>query len=186
MHRTWQVKSEDEHKTLNAIISPVKYNISHEEILQFMSPRSTPILLSRLAINIQMCFISELSALYPHAASPSSLENLASSFIHTSEDSITNDSVLSLFHRSVLSDSSVIPWTLGQQAALSMGFSRQEHWSGLPSPSPRDLPDTGIVPGSPAHFLYFRLFCTRSLIFFRAASPAGFLWAVYKLTATDI
>jgi len=30
-----------------------------------------------------------------------------------------------------------------------MGFSRQEHWSGLPFPSPGDLPDPGIIPGSP-------------------------------------
>ena len=35
-------------------------------------------------------------------------------------------------------------------ATLSMGFSRQEHWSGLPFPSPGDLPDLGIEPGSPA------------------------------------
>ena len=34
------------------------------------------------------------------------------------------------------------------QASLSMGFSRQEYWSGLPLPSPGDLPDTGIEPGS--------------------------------------
>ena len=36
------------------------------------------------------------------------------------------------------------------QAPLSMGFSRQEHWSGLPFPSPGDLPDPGSEPGSPA------------------------------------
>ena len=36
------------------------------------------------------------------------------------------------------------------QAPLSMGFSRQGHWSGLPCPSPGDLPDSGIEPGSPA------------------------------------
>ena len=35
------------------------------------------------------------------------------------------------------------------QASLSMGFSRQEYWSGLPFPSPGDLPDSGIEPGSP-------------------------------------
>ncbi|ELR53454.1 hypothetical protein M91_07156, partial [Bos mutus] len=34
------------------------------------------------------------------------------------------------------------------QAPLSMGFSRQEYWSGLPFPSPGDLPDPGIEPGS--------------------------------------
>ena len=43
-----------------------------------------------------------------------------------------------------------VPWNIACQAPLSMGFSRQEHWSGLPFPSPRDLPDPGIEPGSPA------------------------------------
>ena len=42
------------------------------------------------------------------------------------------------------------PWTVAHQASLSMGFSRQEYWSGLPFPSPGDLPDPGIEPGSPA------------------------------------
>ena len=41
------------------------------------------------------------------------------------------------------------PWTIAYDAALSMGFSRQEYWSGLPFPSPGDLPDPGIEPGSP-------------------------------------
>ena len=45
---------------------------------------------------------------------------------------------------------SVTPWTVACQAALSMEFSREEYWSGLPFPSPRDLPDPGIKPGSPA------------------------------------
>ena len=39
-------------------------------------------------------------------------------------------------------------WTVAFQAPLSMGFSRQEYWSGLPFPSPGDLPDTGIKPVS--------------------------------------
>ena len=42
------------------------------------------------------------------------------------------------------------PWTIAHQAPLSMEFSRQEYWSGLPFPSQRDLPDPGIEPGSPA------------------------------------
>ena len=41
------------------------------------------------------------------------------------------------------------PWTVTYQAPLSIGFSRQEFWSGLPFPSPGDLPDPGIEPGSP-------------------------------------
>ena len=43
-----------------------------------------------------------------------------------------------------------ISWTVACQAPLSMGFSRREYWSGLPFPSPEDLPDPGIKPGSPA------------------------------------
>ena len=42
-----------------------------------------------------------------------------------------------------------ISWTIACQAPLSMGFSRQEYWSGLPFPSPGDLPNLGIEPGSP-------------------------------------
>jgi len=40
-------------------------------------------------------------------------------------------------------------WTIASQAPLSMGFSRQEYWSGLPCPPPGDPPDPGIEPGSP-------------------------------------
>ena len=39
-------------------------------------------------------------------------------------------------------------WTVGHQTPPSMGFPRQEYWSGLPFPSPGDLPDPGIKPGS--------------------------------------
>ena len=41
----------------------------------------------------------------------------------------------------------VTPWTIAHQAALSMGFSRQEYWSGLPFPSAGDLPNPGIEAG---------------------------------------
>ena len=44
----------------------------------------------------------------------------------------------------------VTPWTIAHQAPLSMGFPRQEYWSGLPFPSPGDLPEPGIKPGCPA------------------------------------
>ena len=43
-----------------------------------------------------------------------------------------------------------IPWTVAHQAPLSIGFSRQEYWSGLPFPSPGDLPNPGIKPRAPA------------------------------------
>ena len=42
------------------------------------------------------------------------------------------------------------PWTVAYHAPPSVGFSRQEYWSGLPFPSPGDLPNPGIEPGSPA------------------------------------
>ena len=42
------------------------------------------------------------------------------------------------------------PWTEAYQVPLSMGFSRQEYWSGLPCPPPGDLPDPGVEPRSPA------------------------------------
>ena len=51
--------------------------------------------------------------------------------------------------RSVLSVS-VTPWTAAHQAPLSMEFSRREHWSGMPCPSPGGLPHPGINPDSPA------------------------------------
>ena len=50
----------------------------------------------------------------------------------------------------VISDSFVTPWTVAHQAPLCMGFSRQEYWSGLPFPSPGDLPVAGMEPKSPA------------------------------------
>ena len=42
------------------------------------------------------------------------------------------------------------PWSIAHQAPLSMGFSRQEYWSGLPFHSPGDLLNPGMEPGSPA------------------------------------
>ena len=50
---------------------------------------------------------------------------------------------------SVLSDSDTL-WTVACQAPLSMGFCRQEYWSGLPFPSPGELPNSGTKPPSPA------------------------------------
>ena len=45
-----------------------------------------------------------------------------------------------------MSDSFVTPWTVAHQAPLSMEFSRQEYWSGLPFPPPEDLADPGTEP----------------------------------------
>jgi len=55
-------------------------------------------------------------------------------------------------------DSVATSWTVAHQALLSMGFPRQEYWSGLPFPSLGDLPDSGIKPRSPT--LVGRFFTT--------------------------
>ena len=52
--------------------------------------------------------------------------------------------------RSVVSNSFATQWTIAHQAPLSMGFSRQEYWRGLPFSPPGDLPDPGIETMSPA------------------------------------
>ena len=49
-------------------------------------------------------------------------------------------------HASVMFDSFVTPWTIAHQAPLSMEFSRQEYWSGLPFPPPGDILDPGMEP----------------------------------------
>ena len=56
--------------------------------------------------------------------------------------------LLLLFGRSVVSTSFATPWPVVCQAPLSRGFPRREYWSGLPFPSPGDLPDSGIEPPS--------------------------------------
>ena len=57
------------------------------------------------------------------------------------------------------------PWTVACQATLSMEFSRQEHWNGLPFPSPGDLPHPGMEPESPA------LVCKFFFFFFTTEPP---------------
>ena len=63
---------------------------------------------------------------------------------------------------------SVTPWTVARQAPLSMRFPRQEYWSGLPFPSPGDLPNPGTEPTSPA--LAGRFFNTEPL-----GKPRGYI-----------
>ena len=55
-----------------------------------------------------------------------------------------------VFSHQVLSNSFVTPWTVAHQASLSMGFPRQEYWSGLPFPSPGKLSNPGTEHASPA------------------------------------
>ena len=68
------------------------------------------------------------------------------SFSKTGADEKERKKVKSLSHVRFL----VTPWTVAYQAPPSMEFSRQEYCSGLPFPSPGDLTDPGIEPGSPA------------------------------------
>ena len=82
-----------------------------------------------------------------------------------------------------MSDSAT-PWTAALQAPLSMEFSKQEYWSGLPFPFPGDLPDSGIESGSPALAGEFfttnttwetvRLFATPWTVAYHAPPSMGF------------
>ena len=63
-----------------------------------------------------------------------------------------------------LSNSFVTPLTVACQAPLSMGFSRQEYWCGLPFPSPGELSDLGIKPESPALQADSTIWATREVL----------------------
>ena len=75
------------------------------------------------------------------AAFPFSCFSPSSEFLHIASSEVKSFSRVRLF---------ATPWTVAYHAPPSMGFSRQEYWSGLPFPSPEDLPNPGIKPGSPA------------------------------------
>ena len=63
-------------------------------------------------------------------------------------------------------------WTVAHQAPLSVGFSRQEYWSGLPFPPPGDLPDPGIEPRSRTSLLHWQ---AGSLPLAPPGKPVGYL-----------
>ena len=66
------------------------------------------------------------------------------------KDSSLPDSVHGILQAGILEWVAIVTSRTVACQTLSMGFSRQEYWSGLPFPSPWDLPDPGIEPGSPA------------------------------------
>ena len=68
-------------------------------------------------------------------------------------ESSTDIHTSALLSHSAMSDSAT-PWTVARQAPLSMEFTRQGYWSGLPFPSPGDLSDPEIEPGSPTLWAY--------------------------------
>ena len=70
------------------------------------------------------------------------------------------------------------PWTAAGQVSLSMGFSRQEYWSGLPFPTPRDLPNPGIQPMSLAPPALAGRFFTTAL----PGKPQSFIHSPIKYT----
>ena len=83
---------------------------------------------------------------------------------------------------SVVSDPLQPPWTVAHQTPLSMGFSRQEYWSGLPILSPGDLPDPGIKPSS-------QVSCTAGSFFTTSATweaHLGVLRISHKTSALTI
>ena len=87
-------------------------------------------------------------------------------------DDAANDCVLSRFSHVWLV---VTPWTVARQAPSSMGFFRQEYWSGLPCPAPGDLPNPGIKPPSlMSPVLAGRFFTT-------SATWEEFLASLYRL-----
>ena len=70
-----------------------------------------------------------------------------------------------------MSDSYVTPWAVAHQVPLSLGFPRQEYWSGLLFPSPKDLPKPGTECMSPA--LAGRFFITEHVCIFYGIYPIG-------------
>ena len=74
---------------------------------------------------------------------------------------------ISQWSRSVVSDS-LQPTTAAHQAPLSVGFSRQGYWSGLPFPSPGDLPNPGIEPGFCTAGRFFTVWATREALVYIA------------------
>ena len=88
--------------------------------------------------------------------------------------------MLSLFSRVRLF---VTLWTVAVQAPLSMGFSRQEYWSGLPCPPLGDLPYPGIEPMPPA--LAGRFFTTEPLGKHNVRVVSCFIWVKMRMTAWE-
>ena len=71
------------------------------------------------------------------------------------------------------------PWTVAHQAPPSMGYSRQEYWSGLPFPSSGDLPDPGIEPRSPA-------LQADALTYEPSGKPDGYTVSLYFLMTNSL
>ena len=112
---------------------------------------STPIVIPKLVWPLS-CKIPIFSTLLPVFTNWSMFSNVTNPFIAPA--TIRYIELSSMKLSKVKSPSRVrlfaTPWTVAYQIPPSIGFSRQECWSGLPFPAPGDLPDPGIKPGSPA------------------------------------
>ena len=84
----------------------------------------------------------------------------------------------------VVSDSAT-PWTVACQAPLSMGFSRQEYWSGLLFPSPGDLPNPGIKPTSPAGEFFATAPCGKLMLGLFKILGKGLPWQFNVKTSSS-
>ena len=71
----------------------------------------------------------------------------------------------------------VTPWTVARQASLSLGFSRQEYWSGLPCPPPGDLPNPGMEPSSYISYIGRQIFTT-STTCMKVSVMSNSLWSL--------
>ena len=100
----------------------------------------------------------------PHIEESADTLHSGDCFLMTSR-SLTDQQKLSTKKKKVLDCTYIVhtqlclfatPWAIAPQAPLSMGFSRQEYWSGLPFPPPEVLPKEGIEPPSSAHISHFR------------------------------
>ena len=109
-------------------------------------------LVSLLWILVALAAQSCLTLLQPHGHSPSGSSVHGISQAGTLEwAAIPFSNIIYVFvSLSVVYDSLRPPWTVAHQAPQSLGFSRQEYWSGLPCTPPRNLPNPGIKLGSPA------------------------------------
>ena len=74
------------------------------------------------------------------------------------------------------------PWIVAYQAPPSMGFSRQEYWSGLPFPFPEDLPDPGIKPSAVQSLSHVQLFASPWTAAHQASLSLTNSWSVQILT----
>ena len=116
----------------------------------------------RLIIFLQKYFISRFLN--------SNILSLTVSFFPLSPSSVVSTEPVSPFHNTallpycrrcwvaVMFNSFVTPWTVARRAPLSMEFSRQEYWNGLPFPAPGDRPNPGIKSTSPSLLLANRFF----------------------------